>query len=456
MSVATQIRRFAGDARASVAMISAVVLLALLMAAGMALDYASAIRQRAELQAAADSAAIAGAKEIPLALTDTTRVQIVAESFARTNLGMSTKQTSPTGGDDGDESSSKMMMSSAMMMSSDSTSSGSGGSGGGNGSATVNALVIEEENTVAVTISAPRLSYFGGILPGADTISVTARAQTMGMGKICVLGLMESSLFAGVHIDNSAALEANECGVYSNSTSFASIRADASATMTASMICAAGGYWAQSGSSFTPEPTTDCPPIPDPLSDRPAPDVGSCTAMGLVVDVNTTLDPGTYCGGLSVTNGAAVTLRPGIYVIKDGPLAVQGASSLTGENVGFYLTGNDSLFDFEPDTTIDLVAPADGPMAGLLFMEDNSLTGARLHRIQSNNARQLLGTIYLPKSILQVDADAPVADQSAYTAIVVMRLWLQEGPTLVLNSDYSATEVPVPAAISGGRVVLTQ
>ena len=29
-------------------------------------------------------------------------------------------------------------------------------------------------------------------------------------------------------------------------------------------------------------------------------------------------------------------------------------------------------------------------------------------------------------------------------------------PTLVLNSDYSATDVPVPSAISGGRIVLTQ
>jgi hypothetical protein len=277
----------------------------------------------------------------------------------------------------------------------------------------------------------------------------------MGSGKICVLGLMESSLFAGVHLDNSASISAPECGIYSNSTSFASIRADASATAEAELICAAGGYWAESGSSFSPAPTTDCPQIPDPLADRPAPSTGSCKAMELVIEDDTTLSEGTYCGGIRVSDDAKVTLLPGVYVIKDGPLVVENASQLIGQNVGFFLSGSTAVFHFAPGTTINLTAPAEGPMAGLLFMEAGGMGGFRLHRIESNDARQLLGTIYLPSSILQVDADAPVADQSAYTAIVVMRLWLQDGPTLVLNSDYSATDVPVPDAIAGGRVVLT-
>ena len=137
-------------------------------------------------------------------------------------------------------------------------------------------------------------------------------------------------------------------------------------------------------------------------------------------------------------------------------MRVEETASLSGVNVGFYLTGSAAIFTFAPNTTIDLTAPKDGDMAGLLFMEASGISGNRLHRIESNDARQLLGTIYLPSSILQVDADAPVADQSAYTAIVVKRLWLQDGPTLVLNSDYSATDVPVPNAIAGGRVVLTK
>jgi hypothetical protein len=50
-----------------------------------------------------------------------------------------------------------------------------------------------------------------------------------------------------------------------------------------------------------------------------------------------------------------------------------------------------------------------------------------------------------------------VASDSAYTAIVSYRLELTQGPTLVLNSDYGATGVPVPDGIRAtGQVVLTR
>ncbi len=454
----SKIGRFVTDTKASVALIAAFAFFAMIMAAGAAFDYASAIRQKAELQAAADAAAIAGAKEIPLAISNPAQVELVASNYARTNLGMGTNKPQSSG--ESDDGAAMRMASSDFMMAAAAAEDDGADSGisKGGSSTSIDAAFIEADNAVEVKIDAPRKSYFGNFLPSRyQTINVLARAQVMGMGKVCVLGLMDSRLLAGIHLDNSAALSAAECGVYSNSTSFASIRADADSSITAETICAAGGYWAQSSSSFEPAPTTDCPPIPDPLSDRPAPPVSSCAAIDLVIDdEETSLKPGTYCGGISIIDEARVTLEPGVYVIKDGPLVVAESAELIGSYVGFYLTGNDSVFNFAPDTTIDLGAPRDGPLAGLLFMEDRSVSGTRIHRIQSNNARQLLGTIYLPKSVLQIDANAPVADQSAYTAIVALRLWLKEGPTLVLNSDYSATDVPVPSAISGGRVILTQ
>ena len=80
----------------------------------------------------------------------------------------------------------------------------------------------------------------------------------------------------------------------------------------------------------------------------------------------------------------------------------------------------------------------------------------RIHRIGSNNARNLLGTIYLPQGTLLIDATAPVADQSAYTAIIANSLQLQKGPQLVLRSDYDKTNVPVPDGLINGRVFLVQ
>ena len=82
----------------------------------------------------------------------------------------------------------------------------------------------------------------------------------------------------------------------------------------------------------------------------------------------------------------------------------------------------------------------------------------RQYRISSNNAANLLGTIYLPAGRLIVDANTPVANRSAYTVIVSRQLEIDSGPNLYLNSDYSMTDVPVPAGVgpNSGTISLTQ
>ena len=68
----------------------------------------------------------------------------------------------------------------------------------------------------------------------------------------------------------------------------------------------------------------------------------------------------------------------------------------------------------------------------------------------------MLGTIYLPKGRLEIATMSPIADQSAYTAIVARSIRMSGSPTLVLNADYAATDIPVPAGIgpTGGEVFL--
>ena len=93
-------------------------------------------------------------------------------------------------------------------------------------------------------------------------------------------------------------------------------------------------------------------------------------------------------------------------------------------------------------------------MAGLLMFEDRGAAKLRPYAILSDGARVLEGTIYLPQSHLYIDADAPIADKSAYTAIVARRMELYAGPHLVLNSDYDLTDVPVPYGIGNNRGVV--
>jgi len=218
-----------------------------------------------------------------------------------------------------------------------------------------------------------------------------------------------------------------------------------------------GGYVAMSPGAVEPKPLTDCPSFDDPLASRPAPKVGGCDHLAMIIlNQNKTLNPGTYCGGLTILGNSKVKLNPGVYIINNGLLKVSGSASMTGENVGFYLSGLATLMFFDSGSTIDLTAPKDGPLAGILFFEDRKAPPLRIHHIGSNNARNLVGTIYLPLGILFVDANAPVADNSAYTALVVRSLQLSKGPKLVLHGDYKNSDIPVPDGLIVGRPVLTQ
>jgi hypothetical protein len=94
-----------------------------------------------------------------------------------------------------------------------------------------------------------------------------------------------------------------------------------------------------------------------------------------------------------------------------------------------------------------LTAPKSGALAGILFFEDRSAPLARKFRIASEYARQLLGTIYLPRGMFYVGSNNPVANESAYTVVVARQVRMDAGPNLVLNSNYGGTDIPVPEGV---------
>lgn len=415
-------------------MTTAIVAPAIFGSAGLAFDYYTLSQQRVKLQAAADAAALAATKELTVSLSGTDYAIEIAKQYATTQFS-------------GLDPTAKLE---------------------------AQATYLKQDRGIKVDIAYSWRPFFAQYFNTAVTpIRVTATAKLAGNALTCVIGLMQPQAMAksSIHLDNRSQLRADRCSVYSNSEHRFSLRADKDAHMVAQSICAAGGIYQTGRADFTPEQMLDCPKITNPLLDRTNPDHVGCDHQDRVVTADTILKPGKYCGGLEISGSARVRLEPGIYVIKDGPLTVSDRVELSGVGVGFFLTGAGSTFEFHQDTTIDLSAPETGPMAGLLFFEDlnvphsfsfnpfllNNLPAkVRLHKISSNNARNLLGTIYLARSILLVNANAPVADTSAYTAIVVGRLWLQEGPTLTLNANYTETRVPVPGGLMGTQPVLTE
>lgn len=412
------VRRFAADRSGGIALFFGLAFPVVAGTSIAALEYTNISSERAKLQSAADAAALASARELRFANADPTVVERVSDSFARTNLMALT------------------------------------GSSAGN----VTASADPGRGTVEVMITR---AYVAAIVPGffavPETLSARARARVGGGAPLCVIGL-EPTAKGAVALDQRAQLTAPNCVVYANSRHNFGLDVKASASMSAQVICSAGGKSGRQA-AFNPDPLTNCPQISDPLASRPAPPSSGCMEKDLVISgMDLTLKPGVYCGGLRVTGGARVRLSPGIFVIKDGPLVVEGNASLSGVNTGFYFTGANALLDFKPESSISLTAPRDGVMAGLLLFEDRAATALNLHRVTSNDASVLLGTIYLPNARLLIDAERPVADRSAYTIVVVRRMELEAGPNLVMNTDYASTDVPVPEGVGvvGNTSILIQ
>ena len=404
--------RVLADRRGSIAIISALAFPAIVMLVGGTLDFASIMHQRSVLQAATDAAALSTAKQ--LSLTDTGGSDYAALGaaivlrYVEENAGASARQ------------------------------------GGVSVKTTVDKNPLEVHVVARQTVDTFFNNGFG-LLPSA--VSARATARVVGKPNICLLALEDRDNGA-ISLEQSAEVTGQECAVFSNSLHSIGIKAKETSRLSASLICSAGGVQ-DTAAAMLPPPLFDCPQFKDPLAARPAPAVGSCQSGPTVIDTSTRLVPGTYCGGLEIRDGAKVELAPGVYVIKDGPLKVRDGAHVIGRDVGFYLSGKGAALDLDPKSAVELEAPKQGVMAGLLFFAAReSGTGAQ-HKIMSENAQKLVGTIYLPTGELRIDGAAQVGAEAAYTAIVAGTVRLYGGPHIILNSRYEETDVPVPSGIQG-------
>jgi uncharacterized membrane protein len=80
-------RKFLCNRRGSIAVMTALITPIVFAIVGVAIDYFMMIHIKGQLQAAADTAAIAGVKELSLSGVTDKQVTAVAESFVYTNIG---------------------------------------------------------------------------------------------------------------------------------------------------------------------------------------------------------------------------------------------------------------------------------------------------------------------------------------------------------------------------------
>jgi Flp pilus assembly protein TadG len=416
LKVATKLAlfKFSKASSGSVAILFGLFFPTLIMGLAVAVDVAVFNQRASQLQAAADASAVAGAKELALPNSKDSTIASAVEAFKTQNLDNIAKATAS------------------------------------------DTKVDRAKQSVTVTLSNVWEPFMGQYLGLTQSpIVVNATASLMGTTNVCLLALGLDGQGA-LDMRKTAKITANGCSVAANSIHARAIKLDDDSAIKAESTCSAGGIDHESG-SIKAEPETDCVAIPDPLADRPEPTPGGCTGQPSIFKTgSTTLSPDTFCEGIKISGSARVILKPGVYIIKSDRFEVSGDATLEGDDVTIFLADDKALVAFNNDATIRLSGAKSGATAGLLFFGSRSQSIGVNHRIKATHAEKLTGTIYLPNGDLLIDPNSKIAEKSAYTTIIANTIRLNEGPELVLNSDYGSSSVPLPEGLRPtARVMLS-
>ena len=315
----------------------------------------------------------------------------------------------------------------------------------------VEVVTLEDgERALHALIHANRTSFFGNMLPpGGWNMNAEATATSIAVVPLCVLTHGAAGR-ESLNLKDSSQVRAPACLVHSNRD----IKVEGVARIIAAHVQAVNS----ARGSITPAAATGAVAIEDTftsmdLDGRILRDTLGCTLNSLPVTYSSGrhhLQPGIHCNGITVQGTAELILEPGEHWFLGGHLTVKEEARLTGEDVVLFFDRR-SKFDFKDHSMVNLDGRKTGPYAGMVMVGTRDNTQDFI--ISSDNVESLLGVIYVPNARLIVEGSADVARDSAWTVIVAQSLELKGSPSLFINANYDASDVPVPSGVgpsSGG------
>lgn len=327
------------------------------------------------------------------------------------------------------------------------------------------------DRALRVALHGNRMSFFGNLLPpGGWNMNTEAIASSVAMVPLCVMAHGEGKGDA-LQLFDSAIMDAPTCLVHSNDR----LKAGMFSRINAGIIQSVGA----SSGNLRPGPQEGAMVIEDPYRALDASPPGSCSARQVVeIQRHTTLAAGLHCDDYVVTGSAQLRLSPGEHYFVDSRLELQDTSRLTGDNV--VLVFDHAAFDFLDRSRVTLSGRQDGFLAGFVIIglrppegwcpageeeeeddeeeDDEEEGGAEPSRpddchlgsefvMASDNVERLDGVIYTPASRLIVRGSNQIAERSDWTVMIVETLEIRGSPTLVINADYAGSDIPVPPGV---------
>jgi hypothetical protein len=292
---------------------------------------------------------------------------------------------------------------------------------------------------VEVVVDQSEPTFFMHVL-GFGSMNVSARAVAGNInGPACIYALDPSSPAAFTTNGNPSVQ--SSCGVIVDSDSSTGMIVNGNATLDATSIGVAGNYSSTGNVTVNPAPITGVAPLPDPLAYVPAPTVGGCTYTNVSINANaaTTLNPGVYCGGLTINGPATVTFSPGTYILDGGGMTVNGTTTLSGQGVTFYDTQGYAPYQpiqLNGNSQLNFSAPTSGALAGILFFGDRSVgPSAGTSIINGNNRSTFDGAIYFANTGITYNGNS---SSSGYTFIVGYDVTFNGNTNVTVGNNYSS------------------
>ncbi len=380
-------------------MIFALALPGLTLLAAGAIDLMNVNASRSRIQDVADAAALAGASELGLAIAEDAAISRAA-AFVDANVAEWKRP--PTIVQD------------------------------------ISVLSVDGRRVVQVKLDGNSPSFFGNLLPpGGWKYQAVSQAVSVGVMPLCVLitGTDKDKL---LNVQDSGRLQAPACLVHSNRDILVEGGRITAAAVQA--VTSARGM-------ISPVPGTGAALISDPFVGLSLDEDQTCAGSRHATFLSTgtlRLTPGVHCGGYILRGDASLLLDPGDHWFLGGHLVMMEEARLVGRDV-VLLFDKVSRFEFRDQSQVSLEGRKTGAYAGMVMVATRGNTQDFI--ITSDNVERLLGVIYVPEARLMVEGKSDVARDSAWTVIVARRLKLKGSPSLIINANYSASDVPVPDGV---------
>ncbi|MGA2135494.1 MAG: pilus assembly protein TadG-related protein [Bryobacteraceae bacterium] len=292
-----------------------------------------------------------------------------------------------------------------------------------------NVSVVYWAEAVATTRQTQMFSSLfssAGLFAGARATAALVSTGGGG-GSGCIYVLDKANQSRALDVEGAEII--TSCGIYVNSSNSSAIFIGGNPTVgsyaiQASSINIVGNLQNAGQGLVSPTPLTGQTAVADPLASLTPPTVGSCNHTNFNWSTGTTtLSPGVYCGGISISGGT-VTFTGGEYILNGGGLQINSANTtVTGSGVSFYNTATTGYsfgtMTISGQPSVTFSAPTSGSMQGIFWFSDRSDTNTAQNQINGATNSTIQGTIYIPTAPLLYTGESST---STYTGIVVYTL----------------------------------